>query len=251
MSGDGASEFSARLARLEAWDAARSYGATQLSDLGFATEEMRDAIAFVESLNPPALAGQVLLADRVRPTEIDRIPSSPRLRRLEDLHRQLHSHSSTLWLSERPGPPRPDRFGLTSRESWAGKPTAALFTSTGTARYPGMWAAYMSTFRGSADGSLHAWTLSVEPHLEILIDSAETWCDFALSHCNRHGQIDWRLVAEQVDAVRVTPRGVAAIEGFEFEYAGRSVPIVFWTVESTAWLRWKFGSTTELDLFSA
>ncbi len=251
MNGNGASAFRARLARLEAWSGSRSYGVAQLRELGLATEEMWDAMAFVETLNPPGLAGQALLADRVRPSEIDRIPSSTRLKRLENLHRELHSHSSTLWFSERPGPPRPERFGLASYASWAGKPAAALFTSTGTKRNPGMWAAYMATFRGSANGPLFAWTLGVTPHSEIVIDSAVAWCEFATSHFDRHGLVDWPSVAEQVDAVRVTPRGVAAIEGFEFEYAGQTVPAAYWTVESTAWLRWKFDSVTGLDLSRA
>jgi hypothetical protein len=245
----GRTELLERLARLDAWRSTASYGGARFRDLGITSPELHDAVAFVETLYPPPLAGQIVLEEGVHPADIDRVViSSARFWRIAERHRWLHELGSEVWISQRGCAPDPTRVALGARPPAAGKPGGALYTSAGTVEYPGMWSAYVATHRNGTEGRLRAWKLRPLPHAEYVIDSAEEWCDFAVRHLNGEGRIDWLDVAEHVDAVRVTPRGVLSTEGFEFEYDGTRVPAAYWTVESTVWLRWSFDLATELDL---
>ena len=123
-----------------------------------------------------------------------------------------------------------------------------LFTSTGVLGTHGMWRLYLDLNRGSTLHPLPWHTWAVEPRSDVVvleIASAAQWVDFVLSHPRRHEEEiypDWKSVAQRHDAVHMTLRAIAATQGLYFRTNAGEVAPTFWGVESTFWLRWRFGS---------
>lgn len=243
--------YHARLERLASWDRERSFGAARLEEDGLASPPMLESMALIEALSSSTESSAALSGRRFKPSTIDRLASgSYRLIRIERDYQVLRRTSSPVWITERGSPPDPARVRAVDGASWAGKPVGALFTSEATECFPGMWRAYLATRRANDDGPLSAWTLRPSRHSEIVISSAQAWCELVVDMLTPADVLDWRGVAERVDAVRITPRGLVCIDGIEFEFAGRRVPPIRWTVESTMWLRWTFDSVAKVKVAS-
>ncbi|MGH3993459.1 MAG: hypothetical protein ACRDSN_13480, partial [Pseudonocardiaceae bacterium] len=133
---------------------------------------------------------------------------------------------------------------------------AGLFTSTGVLGGHGMWRTYLDRNRWSTLHPLpwHTWRLTPRPDAVVHeISSAAQWVDFVRSYPLRRGALvypDWPSAARDLDAVHVTLRAIAAIQGLrfpagefpadEFPADGAAVAASYWDVESTFWLRWSF-----------
>jgi hypothetical protein len=126
-----------------------------------------------------------------------------------------------------------------------------LNTSRGTDTYPGMWSTFCQL---NSNGVLWSrpwriWNMDPSANMRICqVDSAVHWRALV----ERHGAISngflrpfWQSIAEEFDAVHVSPGAVVATDGLAIQ--GPSAPIVpyYWTVESTLWLRWGFGTMSE------
>jgi hypothetical protein len=126
-----------------------------------------------------------------------------------------------------------------------------LFTCTGVLGTYGMWRLYVDRYRDGAGPTAYerpweTWAVEIEPDARVLeLASAADWVDFVLSHPRQSGQVlypDWRAVAQRYDAVHMTLRAIAATQGLFFPTEQGEVAPTFWDVESTLWLRWRFGS---------
>jgi hypothetical protein len=141
------------------------------------------------------------------------------------------------WLPPRVWEPLPQEFG-----------SGPFFTCTAQGDVPGMWRVFLE--RRDPDPlwprPWQVYRLTPQTDARIYrIDSACDWTRLLARHPDRSRglvRLDWQSVAEEVDGVRVTPAAVCAIDGLRLRTeAGLSAP-VYWTVESTAWLRWCFAS---------
>jgi hypothetical protein len=150
--------------------------------------------------------------------------------------------------------------GPTPREAWfvdvssavaiesSGKPFGVgLFTSSG------MWRTYLDLNRGSTLFPLpwRTWAMGVRPDARVReVTSAAQWVEFVLSNPLRHGDLlypDWKAVARSYDAVHLTLRAIAAIQGMYLAVNRDTMAPVYWDVESTFWLHWCFESVRLVD----
>lgn len=170
--------------------------------------------------------------------------------------------SSQWWLpAERSEPPRVER--VPRRESLRlprpgvepVKPaTAGLFTSTSTASSLGMWHIRLALAGPAAQLSLPAvaYRLTPVPTARVaVVDSAAAWVRLVEDHALERGATlvpDWAQIANGYDAVHLTCRGVASIQGVVFATNGREIPASYWDVECTVWLAWVFDEFESRDL---
>lgn len=121
-----------------------------------------------------------------------------------------------------------------------------LFTSTGAFGTHGMWALYLDANRGTTLHSLPWQTWGVEPDPRAIvceITSASEWVQLVLAHRQNHDGLlvpDWPSIARHYDAVHITLRAIATIQGLYFQTTHGTVAPSYWDVESTLWLRWCF-----------
>jgi hypothetical protein len=125
-----------------------------------------------------------------------------------------------------------------------------LYTSTAAPDGRSMWRTYLDSIRESPLHPLpwYTWNLQARDDTAIAeITSAREWTDFVDAYARPHaGMIypDWRDVAQDVDAVHLTPRAILAIQGFSFPTTRGPTAPTYWDVESTLWLRWCFTSVS-------
>lgn len=121
-----------------------------------------------------------------------------------------------------------------------------IYTSTGVCGTFGMWWAYLIYYAGS---TLHPypWSVwSVFPDRTVRIreiTSASDWVRFVGEVPKTHNGLiypDWASAATRWDAVHLTAKSVAAIQGMYFSSRIGVVAPSYWDVESTVWLRWSF-----------
>ena len=127
-----------------------------------------------------------------------------------------------------------------------------FFTSTGNAiSAHGMWRLYREGWATAR----HVWAIDINGRPVVReITTASEWVDFVLSHPRRDGEIlfpDWTSVARHYDAIHMTLRVIAAIQGLCFRTEEGIVAPTYWDVESTLWLRWCFGSTRLVEVVEA
>jgi hypothetical protein len=155
------------------------------------------------------------------------------------------------------GPPDRDQFLLPQCRADDGgevKPFGfGLYTSTVTAAGSDMWEMYLEAYRGSTlyPEPWHTWDLELDQgSLSVAeIVSARSWVDFVCAAWSRgRGGVvpDWAAAAERYDAVHVTLPAVAAAQGFRFATPHGSIAPVFWDVECTFWLRWRFAGARQV-----
>jgi hypothetical protein len=128
-----------------------------------------------------------------------------------------------------------------------------LFTSTGVLGGHGMWRTYLDLNRWSTLHPMPWHTWAVTPRRDAVvheISNATQWIDFVRSYPLRRGALiypDWRSVARDMDAVHMTLRAIAAIQGLRFPVGSGVVAASYWDVESTFWLRWCFTGVELVD----
>ena len=129
-----------------------------------------------------------------------------------------------------------------------------LFTTTGALGRKGMWRMYLDRCPSSTlfPQPWHTWIVDPNPDAVVReIASASQWVEFVLSHPQRERGLlfpDWRSVARRYDAVHMTLRAIAAIQGLYFTTAEGIVAASCWDLESTLWLRWCFDSVRLVDV---
>ena len=88
------------------------------------------------------------------------------------------------------------------------------------------------------------WELDVLPSARVReITSATEWANLLAEYGVPTGgtvHLDWPAVAAEYDAVHLTLRAVAAVQGIVLRTPGGPAGPVLWDVESTFWLRWSF-----------
>lgn len=123
-----------------------------------------------------------------------------------------------------------------------------LFTSTGVLGTYGMWRVYLQMNQGSTLSPLPWRAWAVEPRGDVVVHeiaSAAQWVELVASHPRRERGLlfpDWGSVARRCDGVHMTLRAIAATQGLWFATEEGVVAAPYWDVESTFWLRWRFGS---------
>ena len=127
-----------------------------------------------------------------------------------------------------------------------------LFTSTGNCLSAhGMWRLYLE----GSTVARHVWTIDINACPVVReVTAASDWVDFVLSHPRREGDLlfpDWIAVARHYDAVHMTLRAIAAVQGLCFPTEHGTVAPTYWDVESTLWLRWCFGSARLVEIVEA
>lgn len=122
-----------------------------------------------------------------------------------------------------------------------------LYTSTATSVGRSMWREYLEGFRESTLFPLpwYAWELRL-PGQDVAImeiTSALKWVQFVEANALLHdGRVypDWAKIAGEFDGVHITLPAIVAVQGFYFPTAQGIIPPVFWDVETTFWLKWRF-----------
>lgn len=156
--------------------------------------------------------------------------------------------------------PDADRFvgaaGHEETENLFCKPSGlGLFSSTALPQGASMWRVFLDL---GSERSIHprpwyTWELTPEAgELAVLeIATAAEWAAFL----ERHGVLrdgllhpDWRRTARQVDAVHVTARAIAAAQGFHLQTSGTRTARMYWDVETTLWLRWRFSAVRLVEV---
>ncbi|HUH16082.1 MAG TPA: hypothetical protein VML35_09385 [Gaiellaceae bacterium] len=127
-----------------------------------------------------------------------------------------------------------------------------LFTSTAELGTWGMWWCYLELHRGSTlfPPPWTAWRLDVAPDARVReVASAADWAALLADVGRGSGGVlrpDWTAAAAEWDGVHVTLRAVAATQGFAVAVRAGAAAPAYWDVESTLWLRWRFGGVAEL-----
>jgi hypothetical protein len=168
-----------------------------------------------------------------------------------------------FWVTTQPFEGRPPRVAEPSKLEFQSvaegrtlyaKPRAGgMFTSTGACGRPGMWRMYLEMNDPSSlhRKPWHTWALTVQDHAVIReITCAEDWVSFVEDyHAANDDAVhpDWRKASAEYDAVHITMRAIAAIDGIEFECANGVITPSAWGVESTLWLRWRFAGQSLVD----
>jgi hypothetical protein len=169
------------------------------------------------------------------------------------LNRQ-HWMAINWWGEKPPGEPvAPSRkqfkalAGLAPSDAGVKPFDVGMHTSTATAGELSSWRLFLEPYRGASElYSLpwRTWQLAIEDGVRVAeIDSARAWVGLVEAFPRtRDGFLvpDWREVAREFDAVHVSLRAVAAVQGFHVRASGGLIPPAFWDVESTFWLRWCF-----------
>ena len=196
------------------------------------------------------------------PEEVDDVlASSTLLRRLGARAPELIDgpllYSAQRWLAAgRPPhlPARetvPDRCHFVGPEDWSSMRASTtpralgLFTSTASLEPLGTWRTYALVNGGTLfPRPWRIWQVEPEPETHVLeVTTAADWAALVLGHPTPEGSMlypDWVAIAAAWDAVHLTFRAVAAVQGICLRTGEGVVAPPYWGVESTLWLRWSF-----------
>ena len=123
-----------------------------------------------------------------------------------------------------------------------------LFTSSGFQGTQGMWRLFLDI----GDDPLlfphpwHVWRANVSSGARVCeVTTAAEWEDLILRYPAVHdddGLIypDWPAIARDWNAVHMTIRAIAAIQGVRIRGSLGALAPSYWDVETTFWLRWSF-----------
>jgi hypothetical protein len=129
-----------------------------------------------------------------------------------------------------------------------------LYTSTARGNAGSMWRTFLEL--GSED-TLHPrpwsiWRLEVDSSASVCeITSAKAWCELLARYPLVHGGLvypDWPKIYNHWDAVHISLAAIAASQGFALSVGSEASAPVYWDVECTFWLRWRFRSTELIDV---
>jgi hypothetical protein len=151
----------------------------------------------------------------------------------------------------------PERFRPTSSLSDADlgrRPLpGGLFTSSAVPGRPSMWKLFISlNVNRNEDANLWrrpwvTWWLRPHPGARVLqVESAVDWVrlvsDAPLRRPDGLLAVNWRVLGGRFDGVHLHPQAVAALDGFRFECEEGLTAPVYFSVESTLWLNWRFAA---------
>lgn len=131
-----------------------------------------------------------------------------------------------------------------------------IFTATGVVGTD-MWRMYLDLNKGS---TLHplpwkTWKMHLDPAARVHvreIASASDWVafnqDYPRPGQDGHVYPDWVEVSNDFDAVHLTFRAIAAIQGLRLLSDAGLIAPAYWGLESTLWLRWRFDSAHIIHL---
>ncbi len=157
------------------------------------------------------------------------------------------------WLPSREPVLAPEHFVAVtdvSRMHNANRFGVGLYTSTGFQRTQGMWRLYLDLGHYSSNFPYpwHVWKIDSNTTAKVCdLTTATQWEELTLSHpVVNDGLIypDWRAIAQDWDAVHITIRTIAAIQGMRLRTSEGLLGPSYWDVETTFWLRWSFTSVS-------
>ena len=125
-----------------------------------------------------------------------------------------------------------------------------LYTSTGFQGTQGMWRLYLNLGHYSSNFPYpwHVWKVDSSTTARVCdVTTAAQWEKLALRYPAVSEDLiypDWQAIAQDWDAVHITTRAIAAIQGMRLQTAQGLLAPSYWDVETTFWLRWGFTSVT-------
>jgi hypothetical protein len=264
---DGVRELQSRISKLDTADI-RDYGTVPLysPDRKIA---IGDAHAFISVLRHVTSNGRHDETPIASSPDADAIIGTCRLiGRLGTLQPSLVSGGigrlPQYWISAVSPPWLPPRKPMPSRDYFippsvtpsknSGNPFGmGLYTSTGFQNSQGMWRIYLD-FDGDSATFLkpwQVWRLHTDAAAKIRdITTAADWEELVLHYPAFTGGLiypDWRSIAEEWDAVHITVRAIAAIQGIRLRTPRGLLGPSYWDVETTFWLNWRFSSVTHVE----
>jgi hypothetical protein len=237
-------------------------GCAGSTDLGAVCADIRQYVQVLETVTSTGDHSRVAV---VAPADADRVMATCRLlSRLDNAVPQIVSgpvdRHSQYWISTgKPSwvaPREPElsgaRFTAVTQSGPAGgfvKPfNGGLHTSTGFPGCQGMWRAYLELrdWDSLFGRPWYVWKIDGDAAAAIHeVSTAAAWARFVRRYPLTAGELlypDWAAAGRDYDAVHVTARAIAAIQGFRLRTAAGLLAPVYWDVETTFWLRWRFSS---------
>jgi hypothetical protein len=160
------------------------------------------------------------------------------------------------WVSPRSPVPAIERFvppGSTSRPALANPFGEGFYTSTGFLGLQGMWRTYLDCDQDSPlfPKPWNVWRLAPSTAVRVCnIANAADWERLVLNYPRPEGPLwypEWKSVAGDWDAVHLTPRAIAAIQGIRLRTRRGLLAPSYWDTETTFWLRWAFDSAVHVE----
>ena len=158
-----------------------------------------------------------------------------------------------VWISTADLPPSEAKLvvQLDDFSATATKPRAAFWTSTHLARVRSPWLDWLLHGEDRRPGPFNLWSLPVTSGARVAeVHSTADWCRLVGEY---PGEIreevlhpDWRRIGERWDAVHVSAGGLIATEDQPCPAGPENCRLLGWNIESTVWLRWRFGSPTQI-----
>jgi hypothetical protein len=128
-----------------------------------------------------------------------------------------------------------------------------LFTATGLPGDQGMWRRYLDLNQGSSlhPRPWHVWRLTPSATVRVYeVASAAEWAGLLTRYPTVHRDVvfpDWADVAEDYDAIHLTLRAIAAVQGLSLTTDHGPSAATYWDVESVFWLHWSFTDTEPVE----
>ncbi len=141
------------------------------------------------------------------------------------------------------------------------KPSHALWTSTSVTVRTSSWLQYLpiSGEVGHWEPPYPRWRLEVVPAARVYeIHGPQAWNNLCLRYpapscmayptCRPDALIepDWQAVSKEWDGVHLSVGGLLTSERVRWGMPGKQTHLYGWSVESTAWLHWVFGTAEQL-----
>lgn len=166
------------------------------------------------------------------------------------------STGNVPWLPPREPVPSPTHFISPASAAPANKANPfgmGLYTSTGFQNSQGMWRIYLDIDQNSATflRPWYVWRFDTSATAKVRnITTAADWERLTLHYPAFGGGLiypDWKSIAKDWDAVHITLRAIAAIQGIRLRTPHGVVAPSYWDVETTFWLHWCFTSMTHVE----
>jgi hypothetical protein len=230
---------------------------------------VRDAEKFISVLENVTSSGDHSITSIVSAADADAVVATCRLiRRLASAEPALVTEGIAgrpqYWISTGKPPWRPAPEPVLSAEHFVAATQASrtrfanpfgvgLYTSTGFLETQGMWRLYLDLGHYSSNfpHPWNAWRVDIGRSARVHnLTTASEWVDLALRYPAVTDDLiypDWQKIAEDWDAVHITTRAIAAIQGVRIQTSEGLLAPSYWDVETTFWLRWSFSSATLVE----
>lgn len=125
-----------------------------------------------------------------------------------------------------------------------------LYTSTGFQGTQGMWRLYLDLGHYSSNfpHPWHVWKVESRTTARVCeLTTAAQWAELTLRYPVVNDDLvypDWSAIAHDWDAVHITIRAIAAIQGMRLQTSQGLLAPSYWDIETTFWLRWSFTEVT-------